>query len=36
AGVGKGFNPPIFLNPGDKMEVTIEKIGTLKNTISKE
>jgi len=33
AGVGKGFNPPKFLSPGDQMEVTIEKIGTLKNTI---
>ncbi|MEH7304746.1 fumarylacetoacetate hydrolase family protein [Neobacillus drentensis] len=33
AGVGKGFKPPKFLSPGDQMEVTIEKIGTLKNTI---
>jgi 2-keto-4-pentenoate hydratase/2-oxohepta-3-ene-1,7-dioic acid hydratase in catechol pathway len=33
AGVGKGMNPPQFLNPGDKMEVTIEKIGTLSNMI---
>lgn len=33
AGVGKGFKPPKFLSPGDRMEVTIEKIGTLKNTI---
>ncbi|MFP5110886.1 fumarylacetoacetate hydrolase family protein [Bacillaceae bacterium C204] len=35
AGVGKGFKPPKFLSPGDQMEVTIEKIGTLKNTIQK-
>lgn len=33
AGVGKGFKPPKFLSPGDQMEVTIEKIGTLKNFI---
>ncbi|MCM3114328.1 fumarylacetoacetate hydrolase family protein [Neobacillus sp. MER 74] len=33
AGVGKGFKPPKFLSPGDQMAVTIEKIGTLKNTI---
>jgi 2-keto-4-pentenoate hydratase/2-oxohepta-3-ene-1,7-dioic acid hydratase in catechol pathway len=33
AGVGKGFNPPKFLQPGDQIEITIEKIGTLRNTI---
>lgn len=33
AGVGKGFKPPIFLNSGDKMEVTVEKIGKLVNYI---
>jgi 2-keto-4-pentenoate hydratase/2-oxohepta-3-ene-1,7-dioic acid hydratase in catechol pathway len=33
AGVGKGFKPPKFLSSGDRMEVTIEKIGSLKNTI---
>ena len=33
AGVGKGFKPPKFLQPGDKMEITIEKIGTLVNEI---
>lgn len=33
AGVGKGFNPPRFLKPGDIMEVTIEEIGTLRNTV---
>ncbi|QIZ07080.1 fumarylacetoacetate hydrolase family protein [Priestia megaterium] len=33
AGVGKGFKPPKFLSPGDQIEVTVEKIGTLKNTI---
>jgi 2-keto-4-pentenoate hydratase/2-oxohepta-3-ene-1,7-dioic acid hydratase in catechol pathway len=33
AGVGKGFKPPKFLFPGDQIEITIKKIGTLKNTI---
>lgn len=34
AGVGKGFNPPRFLKHGDEMTITIEKIGTLTNTVS--
>ncbi|MGD6855311.1 fumarylacetoacetate hydrolase family protein [Bacillus infantis] len=33
AGVGKGFKPPRFLKPGDVMEVTVEKIGMLRNRI---
>jgi 2-keto-4-pentenoate hydratase/2-oxohepta-3-ene-1,7-dioic acid hydratase in catechol pathway len=33
SGVGKGFKPPKFLQPGDQMEVTVEGIGTLVNTI---
>jgi len=33
AGVGKGLKPPKFLSSGDQMEVTIEKIGTLRNSI---
>ena len=33
AGVGMGFDPPKFLNPGDVVECTIEKIGTLRNTV---
>lgn len=32
-GVGKGFNPPKYLKAGDKVEVCIEKIGTLSNTV---
>ena len=36
AGVGKGFKPPRYLKPGDEMEITIEKIGTLINSISVE
>lgn len=35
AGVGKGFHPPKFLQPGDIIEITIEGIGTLKNTVEK-
>ncbi|WP_226682641.1 fumarylacetoacetate hydrolase family protein [Sutcliffiella horikoshii] len=34
AGVGKGFDPPRFLTEGDVVEVSIEKIGTLRNTIN--
>ncbi|RSK26381.1 FAA hydrolase family protein [Bacillus sp. HMF5848] len=33
AGVGKGFKPPRFLQPGDVMEITIEGIGSLINKI---
>lgn len=33
AGVGAGHNPPKFLKPGDIVECSIEKIGTLKNVI---
>ncbi|EDL64042.1 fumarylacetoacetate hydrolase family protein [Bacillus sp. SG-1] len=33
AGVGKGFHPPRFLKSGDRIEISIEKIGTLINTI---
>lgn len=33
AGVGKGYQPPKFLQQGDVMEVTIEQIGTLRNQV---
>jgi 2-keto-4-pentenoate hydratase/2-oxohepta-3-ene-1,7-dioic acid hydratase in catechol pathway len=33
SGVGKGFKPPKFLKTGDRIEITIDKIGTLVNTI---
>jgi 2-keto-4-pentenoate hydratase/2-oxohepta-3-ene-1,7-dioic acid hydratase in catechol pathway len=33
AGVGKGFKPPRYLKPGDKMEIQIEQIGTLVNHV---
>ncbi|EXF77440.1 hypothetical protein CFIO01_05890 [Colletotrichum fioriniae PJ7] len=32
-GVGAGFKPPKWLTPGNKMEVTITNIGTLKNGV---
>lgn len=35
AGVGKGFKPPRFLQPGDAIEITVEQIGTLYNKIEK-
>ncbi|MDR7869287.1 MAG: fumarylacetoacetate hydrolase family protein [Tissierellaceae bacterium] len=33
AGVGAGFTPPRYLKPGDVVECSIEKIGTLRNTV---
>jgi len=36
AGVGKGFQPPRFLKPGDQIEISIEGIGTLMNKVSEE
>ncbi len=33
AGVGQGFNPPKFLKNGDIVEVEVEKIGVIRNTI---
>ena len=32
-GVGIGFDPPIFLQPGDEVAITIEPIGTLTNPV---
>lgn len=34
AGVGIGFDPPIFLKPGDVVAITIEPIGTLQNPVT--
>lgn len=34
AGVGMGFDPPRFLQPKDKIECVIEKIGKLTNFVS--
>ena len=33
AGVGKGFKPPRFLKHGDQIEISIEAIGKLNNTV---
>jgi 2-keto-4-pentenoate hydratase/2-oxohepta-3-ene-1,7-dioic acid hydratase in catechol pathway len=33
AGVGAGFAPPRFLQPGDRVAITIEPIGTLENPV---
>jgi 2-keto-4-pentenoate hydratase/2-oxohepta-3-ene-1,7-dioic acid hydratase in catechol pathway len=35
-GVGMGRNPPVFLKPGDKMTIEIERIGTLENPVAPE
>ena len=34
AGVGIGMKPPRFLKPGDTITITIDKLGTLTNTIA--
>jgi acylpyruvate hydrolase len=36
AGVGFARKPPVFMKNGDRVEVVIEKIGTLKNTVIDE
>ena len=33
-GIGYYANPKVFLQPGDVMEVEIESIGTLRNTVT--
>jgi len=33
AGVGIGYTPPRYLKPGDRMEVSISGIGTLRNSV---
>lgn len=33
AGVGAGFNPPRFLKPGDRMELSVGDLGVLRNTV---
>jgi hypothetical protein len=33
-GVGYARNPPVYLQPGDTVEVEIEKIGVLKNSVT--
>jgi acylpyruvate hydrolase len=34
SGVGFTMQPPIFLKPGDRIEITIERIGTLVNPVA--
>ena len=33
SGVGIGFNPPIFLMPGDEVRIAIDNLGELANAI---
>lgn len=33
AGVGIGFDPPRYLQPGDVVEITVDGIGTLRNPV---
>lgn len=35
-GVGAKRNPPVFMKPGDEVEVEISGVGTLRNTIAAE
>lgn len=35
-GAGARFDPPIWLEPGDVVEVTVPEIGTLRNTVTDE
>ncbi|RZF25437.1 fumarylacetoacetate hydrolase family protein [Paraburkholderia sp. UYCP14C] len=36
SGVGFSRTPPVFMKPGDVCEISIDKIGTLRNTVSRE
>jgi len=33
-GVGNKRNPPVFMKPGDVVEVEVDAIGVLRNTIA--
>jgi 2-keto-4-pentenoate hydratase/2-oxohepta-3-ene-1,7-dioic acid hydratase in catechol pathway len=35
-GVGFARRPPVFLKPGDQVEVEIDRLGTLRNTVNAE
>ena len=35
-GAGARFNPPIWLEPGDELEIEVPKIGKLCNTFIDE
>jgi 2-keto-4-pentenoate hydratase/2-oxohepta-3-ene-1,7-dioic acid hydratase in catechol pathway len=32
-GVGMGFKPPVWLQPGDVMELSIDRLGTQRQTV---
>jgi 2-keto-4-pentenoate hydratase/2-oxohepta-3-ene-1,7-dioic acid hydratase in catechol pathway len=34
AGVGFARTPPVFLKPGDVVEVEVERLGVLRNTVA--
>jgi 2-keto-4-pentenoate hydratase/2-oxohepta-3-ene-1,7-dioic acid hydratase in catechol pathway len=34
AGVGIGFKPPVYLQPGDRVRITIDRLGELANPVS--
>jgi acylpyruvate hydrolase len=34
AGVGIGRNPPVFMKAGDTVEIELEGVGTLTNTLA--
>jgi 2-keto-4-pentenoate hydratase/2-oxohepta-3-ene-1,7-dioic acid hydratase in catechol pathway len=36
SGVGYGRKPPVYMKPGDVCEISIERIGTLRNTVVAE
>lgn len=36
SGVGYARKPPVFMKPGDRVEVTIEGVGTLRNAVRDE
>jgi acylpyruvate hydrolase len=36
SGVGYARKPPVFMKAGDRIEIEIEKIGVLSNTIADE
>lgn len=36
AGVGAGRTPPLWLKPGDSIDIEIENVGTLSNTVKAE
>ena len=36
SGVGYARKPPVFMKPGDTVEVAIEKVGTLRNSVRDE